>query len=110
MKTTLTIEQSAELIKHGVSRKQATSSVWSPSENAYIYPIFTVGNILSLLPKEVGKIHSLRIYADNTGWDVTYGTYHEGYEPKYLASGKELINVLYTALLWCIDNNYIKLD
>lgn len=111
MKTTLTIDQSAELIKRGVSEKRATSSVWSPSENAYIHPTFTLADLLSLLPKEIENgLYSLDLMADNVEWDSVYSSAHVGYDPYFVANEKELIDVLYKTLLWTIDHNHVKLD
>lgn len=144
MRTTLTIEQSSELIKRGVCSDKASKRVtrqvadsrgreieklrlkrWKdcvPYEKATMTnlhvglmrfehkEIFTLADLLSLLPKEIEKIYSLEICADNVGWDIVYGTYHEGCEPKHIAADKELVNALYTALLWAIDHNHAKLD
>lgn len=118
MKTTLTIEQSTELIKRGVSERRATSSVWSPSENAYIHPTFTLADLLSLLPK--GIIHNglsckLRI----TSWyDEPYFAGYENQVGEYITpnpykapfSAEELIDVIFQLLCWAIDHNHVKLD
>ena len=117
MKTVLTIKQSAELIKHGVSERRATSSVWSPSENAYIHPTFTLTDLLSLLPKEV--IADTRFCKNETcpiniRWDYTMGIWFVVYElvslPDGIGEDLELINALFSTLLWAIDHNHVKLD
>lgn len=112
MKTTLTAEQSAELIKHGVDKDKA-SLMQDDDRGRWPYPsvpIFTLADLLALLPKNIDTIYSLEICADNSGWDIVYGTYNEGYEPKHIAADKELVNALYSALCWAIDHNHVKLD
>lgn len=118
MKTTLTIEQSAELIKRGVKESRATGSVWSPSENVYIRTTFLLADLFSLLPK--GIIHNglsckLRI----TSWyDEPYFAGYENQVGKYIMgnpydapfSSEELINVIFQLLSWAIDHNHVKLD
>lgn len=126
MKTTLTIQESAELIKRGVSERRATSSVWSPSENAYIHPTFTLADLLSLLPKEIevdfpnadGGIDTEDCYlctqwcingdyADNHQWCVFYTP---GFQVVGDSCAKELIDALYKCLIWAIDHNHVKLN
>lgn len=117
MKTTLTIEQSTELIKRGVSEKRATSSVWSPSENAYIHPTFTLADLLSLLPK---TIHPGRYYLDLSygfgDWTASYILWDDCDEGTYIRdtqgekTADELVDALYKLLLWAIDHNHVKLD
>ena len=118
MKQTLTIEQSAELIKRGVSERRATSSVWSPSENAYIHPTFTLADLFTMLPK--GIIHNgpsckLRIIS---WYDEPWFVGYENQVGKYIMSNPydapfsadELIDVIFQLLCWAIDNGHVKLD
>lgn len=69
MKTTLTAEQSAELIKHGVDKDKA-SLMQDDDRGRWPYPsvpIFTLADLLALLPKNIDTIYSLEICADNSG-------------------------------------------
>lgn len=120
MKNCLSIEQSAELIKRGVSERRATSSVWSPSENAYIHPTFTLADLLSISPKEitvtmefydVDRLACLHISSTNEKWYVSYK--YEFEEREYwckMFNSEELIDALYKLLLWAIDHNHVKLE
>lgn len=120
MKTTLTIEQSAELVKRGVSPERATRvplCATSPDEPRWSEPIFTLTDMLSLLPKEV--IADTRFCKNETcpiniRWDYTMGIWFVVYElvslPDGIGEDSELINALFSTLLWAIDNNHVKLD
>lgn len=126
MKTTLTIEQSAELIKRGVSAEKASMAnstmkagdgvrglVKVPSQ-----PIFTLADLFAMLPK--GIIHNglsckLRI----TSWyDEPYFAGYMNQVGKYIMgnpydapfSAEELIDVIFQLLCWAIDHNHVKLD
>lgn len=131
----LSVEQSAELIKCGVSEERA-SKMWVDSpEGGYnceknnlllealvwkkendckpvdFAPIFTLTDLLSLLPKEIDNgLYSLDLMADNVEWYSVYSSAHEGYDLYLVANEKELIDVLYKTLLWAIDHNHVKLD
>lgn len=119
MKTSLTPEQSATLIAKGISANKASertpdykdiNNTGKPLERRELLPIFTLADLLSLIPKVIENgLFNLELQADNNGWDVIYSSYHEGYDPQYIASDKELIDVLYSALLWCIGNRHIDL-
>lgn len=113
MKNCLSIEQSAELIKRGVSKDKASRR----TPDYHDTPIFTLADILGLLPK--GVIHNgisckLRI----TSWyDEPYFVGYENQTSKYIMgnpydapfSAEELIDALFDLLLWTIDNGYIDL-
>lgn len=114
MKTMLSVEQSTELIKRGVSERRATSSVWSPSENAYIHPTFTLADLLSLLPKSI----EYEGYAEAKLNIYTRPHRRECWVAKYIVSaktipydgaGEELIDALYE-VLWKLLDNHVKLD
>lgn len=117
MKTALTIEQSTELIKRGVSERRATSSVWSPSENAYIHPTFTLADLLSLLPKQLYGEETdycdceLHIHANKLGWSTLYIEIRGGkiMVEKFTSHSAELIDALFSLLCKLIDN-HVKLD
>lgn len=105
MKTTLTIEQSAELIKRGVTLNENDSEV------------FDIGELLSLLPK---TINPGRYYLDLSygfgDWTASYILWDDCDEGTYVRdtqgekTADELVDALYKLLLWAIDNNHVKLD
>lgn len=135
MKQNLTIEQSAELIKRGVSANKASdtyvgrwehSSEGSFADPESVEPLFTLTDLLSLLPKEIevdfpnadGGIDTEDCYlctqwcingdcADNHQWSVFYTP---GFQVVEDFCAKELIDALYELLLWAIDHNHVKLD
>lgn len=121
MKTTLTPEQSATLIAKGISADKA-SEIKEYEDEVYQWthrgaPIFTLADILGLLPK--GVIHNglsckLRI----TSWyDEPYFAGYENQIGKYIMgnpydspfSAEELIDVLFDLLLWAIGHGHIDL-
>lgn len=135
MKTTLTIEQSAELIKRGV-RDDKASMVCMDFNGTYAYVcgeesqtvrdcvngqfyveesrVFSLSDLLSLLPKEIEQgnaTYELLIEGVETNWRVRY--YYadlEVYDYTEAFNEEELIDALYNLLLWAIDNNHVKLD
>ena len=112
MKQTLTPEQSANLIARGVSAESA--SEWEEADFKDV-PIFNVGDLLSLLPKEpkhdsIGRPFTLHIREYKGDWRVWYA--RDGADVM-IGSGKhapELIDALYNLLFWAIDHNHVKLD
>lgn len=130
MKQTLSVKQSATLIAKGISADKASfdscatavgSAVRTPTP-----PIFTLTDLLSLLPKEIevnfpnadGGIDTEDCflctqwcingdYADNHHWCAFYTP---GFQVVGDFSAKELIDALYKCLIWAIDNNHVKLD
>ncbi len=121
MKTTLTIEQSAELIKRGVSANKAHElKVYDDPVSKWTHkgcPLFTLADLLSLLPKELDTTYLLTIVGGSKYWYANYA-WNECYDRDWskedelgLFTGeKELIDSLYNLLLWAIDNNHVKLD
>lgn len=122
MKKLLSAEQSATLISKGISADKASGQgekIYKPItlQNGSIKrvfdgytPIFTLADLLSLVPKVIENgLFNLELQADNNGWDVIYSSYHEGYDSYYVASDKELVNTLYSALIWAIGHGYIDL-
>lgn len=117
MKTTLTIEQSAELIKRGVSAEMATRvplCATSPDEPRWSEPIFTIADLLSLLPKSI----EYNGYAEAKLNIYTRPHRRECWVAKYIVSaktipydgaGEELIDALYE-VLWKLLGNHVKLD
>lgn len=117
MKTTLTPEQSATLIAKGISadkaseKKREYTSLGTPI--GYM-PIFTLTDLLSLVPKTipdgVGKFsYVLKIQPNSLpGWQVCYYAYSLD-KGKGYCRDEELVNALYELLLWAIDNGHIDL-
>lgn len=136
MRTTLTIEQSAELIKRGVSADKA-SMVCMDFNGTYAYVcgdetqtvrdcvngqfyvdesrVFSLADILDILPRLVPDScgdfsYALKIQPCSLpGWTVCYYAYSLDKGKNYY-SAKELIDALYKLLLWAIDHNHLKLD
>lgn len=122
MKTTLTIEQSAELIKRGVTKDKASEKerIYKPivaqngvAHNIYVSdaPIFTLTDLLSLLPVDVyhkPKTYELAIRFIFEKWHVEYS--HDNLDILAITHATELIDALYEMVLWCLDNNHVKLD
>lgn len=129
MKTTLTIEQSAELINRGVSVNRAhETKVYDDPISQWPnkwYPIFTLADLFSLLPKEIdvdfsnadGSIDTEDCYlctqwcincdyVNNHQWSVFYT---HGFQVVGDSCAKELIDALYKCLIWAIDNGHVKL-
>lgn len=109
MKTILTIEQSAELIKRGVSIDKA--SVKCPidapyrTSGIYIASVFTLADLLSLLPQAERDLGGIMV-----GFDVERGKWASTYEfSDYMAREDELIDSLYKLILLLLDN-HVKLD
>ena len=120
MKQKLTIEESAKLIKLGAEAKLAsrhTLGVQIPTGIPNIYrkeedskPIFTLTDLLSILPKEIeieGEKEDLNIVMDNWGALVGYPKFHEKHGCAFVSP--ELIDALYQLLIWCINKHHINL-
>lgn len=122
MKTTLTIKQSAELIKRGVPNNRASDFEVVSSTNSrgiggqviMAKPIFTLTDLLSLLPKSIEH----NGYAEAKLNIYTRPHRRECWVAKYIVSaktipydgaGEELIDALYE-VLWKLLNNHVKLD
>lgn len=112
MKTQLTAEQSAKLIELGVSPGKA-NGLWLPGTDAIIP--FALSDILDILPKEIKRnnynSYTFSIVADNHYWNVEYrywrGDYAEN-DTLALFESEELIDALYSLLLWCLEKGYVK--
>lgn len=122
MKQTLSIEQSAELIKRGVPNNRASDFEVVSSTNPrgiggqvmMARPIFTLADLLSLLPKSI----EYGGYAEAKLNIYTRPHRRECWVAKYVVSaktipyggaGEELINALYEVLCKLLDN-HVKLD
>lgn len=133
MKNCLSIEQSAELIKRGISADKA-SKMWVDSpEGGYnceknnllldalvwkkendsnpvdFAPLFTLADLLSLMPKKIDDTYRLKIQSCAwPAWAVCYIDSQSG--AIGWRQSMELIDALYELLLWAIDHNHVKLD
>ena len=122
MKTTLTIQESAELIKRGVPNNRASDFEAVSSTNPrgiggqvmMARPIFTLADLLSLLPKSIEHGG----YAEAKLNIYTRPHRRECWVAKYIVSaktipydgaGEELIDALYEVLCKLLDN-HVKLD
>ena len=124
MKTILTPEQSATLIARGISAERASAvddiravidgvPTFSPGTK----PIFTLADLLSLLPKTInpGRYYLNFSYAFGD-WTASYILWDNCDEGTYIRdtqgekTADELVDALYKLLLWAIDHNHIKLD
>lgn len=125
MKTTITPEESQRLIALGVDPKFASESVGSMAIGNGVrgitklpspQPIFNIADILSILPKE---IIADTIMGENfpcaltIRWDENRKVWHCAYEclplPLNVGESPELIDALYSLLIWCLENKIIKL-
>ena len=136
MKTQLTAEESAKLIELGVSPERASeicidfngagryayvcgeeAQLVRYCVNGHFYVeecgIFTLADILDILPKFIPDAtgdfsYALKIQPCNLpGWQVCYYAYSldkgKGYQ-----SSPELIDALYSLLVWCLEKGYVK--
>lgn len=120
MRTTLTIEQSAELIKRGVSPERATRvplCATSPDEPRWSEPIFTLADLFAMLPKDLYGEETdycdceLHIHANKLGWSASYMEIRgsEVAVMKLTSYGFELIDALFSLVCKLLDN-HVKLD
>ena len=114
MKKLLSAEQSANLIAKGISADKASEKKREYTDLGTpigYTPIFTLADILGLLPKELmidGVTYYLNMLCMET-WVANYiNAVGDDYVTGILHSTTELIDALYNLLLWCLDNNLIK--
>lgn len=119
MKNCLSVEQSAELIKRGVKADRASMSN-TPMQAAVDargivriprQPIFTLTDLLSLLPVDIyyeHKTYELAMRFIFEKWHVEYS--RDNLDILAITHATELIDALYEMVLWCLDNNHVKLD
>lgn len=105
MKTTLTIEQSAELIKRGVKRDRM---------NVIFEPVFKIEDLLKMLPKVLHKDGLAYHYVLTIYWDEDIKVWRTIYDAigDNIAgdcAALELIDALY-ALVCSLLDNHVKLD
>lgn len=123
MKNCLSIKQSAELIKRGVSEERASEYKLNPAfddlalEWRKPFPAFTLADLLSLLPKKLYGEETdycdceLHIHANKLGWSASYMELRgsEVAVMKLTSYGVELIDALFSLLCKLLDN-HVKLD
>lgn len=121
MKTTLTIEQSAELIKRGVSANRAHEiKVYDDPVSEWTHkgcPLFTLADLLSLLPKHI-RIELRHYYLRMNTFVLTDGE-NPMWIARYITSNsaitlherwsEELIDALYNLIISLLDD-HVKLD
>lgn len=128
MKTILTPEESRRLIDLGVDTKLAskrTLGVQIPTGIPNVYhkkeggdPIFTLADLLSILPKEIEDSNleiistqvDIKQHKKVSGWIVTYvNSYNDlAFGDDSIFQSPELIDALYQLLIWAIENGYVK--
>lgn len=117
MKTELTLSQSQRLIELGVEPSKAGSSTEVPCGNMICHEkIFTLSDILSLLPKEI--IADTIMGEDwpcplSIRWDENKHLWVTAYEtlprPLDVGSAPELIDALFELLCWVLKNHLNKI-
>lgn len=124
MKTTLTVKESARIIELGIDPQLASSVKYEETGRIRCgielppepRPIFTLTDILSILPKEIyskkGNIfYSLtmvtQMFPLNSSAYYAHSV-HGKFSPRM--STPELIDALYQLLIWTIENNYINTE
>ena len=124
MKTKLTIEESAKLIELGVDPKLASEIEYRPKKSGYgrlKYRVYSLADILSILPKEIGHMRILTINSTETLYFAFYAHWEKEYmdscEEKVIHgindkafSAPELIDALNQLAIWCLENNHIKTE
>lgn len=119
MKQMLSVEQSSELIKRGVSEERASEYKLNPAfddlalEWRKPFPVFTLADLLSLLPKHIPFANAewyLNIQWDivDNKWYVQYLDFDHDDEVVKEEEAPELIDALYLLTLAVI--NHVKLD
>lgn len=122
IKTTLTVEESDRLIDLGVDPKLASEIEYRPKKSGYgrlKYRVYSLADILSILPKEIGHMRILTINSTNTLYFAFYAHWEKEYLSSYeekvthgindkAFSAPELIDALYQLLIWAIEQKYVK--
>ncbi|WP_290146414.1 hypothetical protein [Paramuribaculum intestinale] len=114
MKTQLATSESAKLIELGVSRSKA-NGIWLP----YVTEVqpFTLIDILDILPKKITFGHRTNCRLKMQPIISSKDRISEVWQACYLhtslkanAEAPELIDALYSLLVWCMEEGYVKLD
>lgn len=125
MRNLLTAEESAKLIELGVSPERASEikvEVKEPSRgcpNIYCsevkHPIFTLTDILDILPKKITFGHRTNCRLKLQPIVSSKDRISEVWQACYLhtslkanAEAPELIDALYSLLVWCLEKGYVK--
>ena len=125
LKTQLTAEQSAKLIELGVSPERASEIKVEVKESSRgcpnIYcsevkrPIFTLSDLVSLLPKKITFGHRTNCRLKMQPIISSKDRISEVWQACYLhtslkanAESPELIDALYSLLLWCLEKGCVK--
>lgn len=127
MKDRLTSSQSQHLIDLGIAPNKASEWKGCGSTSRHglggqvmvDYSIFTLADILSILPK---RIDNLCLTILSVGFDYETEEFKERWTVSYvdesmicddesrIFQATELIDALYELLIWCITNEYLKLS
>ena len=120
MKTKLTPEQSQRLIELGVDPSKVSNfdviDNWERGDGSVIkLPIFTLSDILSLLPKELCEWRNgirsdchLSMYGYNKTWGAMYRL-DSGDDFLEAFESTELIDALFELLCWVLKNHPDKI-
>ena len=110
MKDELTIEQSQQLIELGISEESA--SLGYVDEELKSHPIFTLVDLLDILPKAIkkeGTTYKLNIdYPPIEQVAARYNTEYDELESLAGVMCDTLTDALFHLTKWCIKNNHIK--
>ena len=123
MKTQLTAEESAKLLELGVSYERASGRTFDPKdvnnlskpiERRELFHVFKLADIIDILPKEIdynGLTYGLHMWVYKAVWYVAYvpeaGRYDDREDGGDFES-PELIDALYSLLVWCLEEGYVK--
>ena len=124
MRNLLTAEESAKLIELGVSPERASertpdytdiNNTGRPLERRELLPIFTLADILDILPKKITFGHRtncrLKLQLIISSKDRISEVWQACYLHTSLnanAEAPELIDALYSLLVWCLEKGYVK--
>lgn len=111
MKNLLSAEQSATLISKGISADKASEiKEYDDEVSQWTHrgaPIFTLADILDILPKEIEDYHlSIESFKE-----THYVAYIRDNNDDYLLPHKDapqLIDALYSLLVWCLEKGYVS--
>jgi len=114
MKTELTIEQSQRLIELGVSvDKSSSSAIYDEPWHRAYYAVFTLADLLGILPKALRKDGMVNDYSLTMQWNKASYVWRVSYAATGDILGAcdayELIDALYGLIAFCIGNKYIEL-
>lgn len=124
MRNLLTAEESAKLIELGVSPERASertpdytdiNNTGRPLERRELLPIFTLADLVSLLPKKITFGHRTNCRLKMQPIISSKDRISEVWQACYLhtslkanAESPELIDALYSLLVWCLEKGHVK--